>query len=120
MGGTASSQNYINGVTTSTANVLQSTANNMASNASNSAVYVVEGGVGDVVIDGLNTTQSITVSSSAVFKSVQDNSSVMNIANQMQQKAASMVSGLNLGNYSDTSNTVNICTNMAMDVTQNL
>jgi len=108
-------------------NVIQSVAN-VSVKASNSAIQnVVSSGrsfqgvnvsnvAEDVVIRGVRMDGTVRMSVAALLDVMQTNDVQQTIAQEMEQMAKASVSGINLGNSSKTSNTVNTVINASVDV----
>lgn len=118
--GSAQSTNVTNTVIGSYAKVLQSTTNSAFNSSINKININVAGGKGDVNIENVLSKQTVASDLSASFKTVNDSSVMQKVAQQLEQQATSLVSGLNLGNASESENSINSVINASMDVSQTI
>lgn len=118
--GQAQSTNYTNTVIDSYARVLQTTTSSAFANSVNEVRIGVEGGKGDVNISNVLSKQTIENDVVASFKQANDSAIVQSVAQEIQQQASSLVSGVNFGSFAESSNTLNTAISASMEVSQDI
>lgn len=118
--GQAQSSNYTNTVIDSYARVLQTTTSSALANSVNEVRIGVEGGKGDVSIGNVLSKQTIENDVVASFKQANDSAIVQKVAQEIQQQASSLVSGVNLGSFAESNNTLNTAISASMEVSQTI
>lgn len=118
--GNAQASNYTSTVINSYAKVLQTNTSSAFASSANQVNINVSGGTGDVNISNIISKQTAENDVIASFKQTNDSTVLQKVSQELQQQAESLVKGLNLGNYSDSSNAIDSCINAAMDVSQTI
>lgn len=118
--GQAQSTNYTNTVIGTYTKVVQDTNSTALQSSLNQVRINVSGGKGDVNISNVLSKQTIQNDMTASFESVNDSSVLQKVSQGISQQASSLISGLNLGNFSESSNTINTAINASMDVSQTI
>lgn len=106
--GAAVSYNSVKAITKSVADISSQITTNQKITTDINQIISVTHVKGDVYIKGTVMRQQINVNLGAVMKAIANQDAQQKIANDLAQEAKSVVSGINLGQYSSATNMINM------------
>lgn len=118
--GQAQSSNFSNTIIDTYTKVVQDTNSTALQSSLNQAKIEISGGQGDVNISNASIKQMVQNDMTASFESVNESSVLQKVSQSISQQASSMISGLNLGNFSESENSINTAISASMDVSQTI
>ena len=107
--GASVSKNIANVVTRSVAKVSSNIIQNSKLSTDNTQIISVKDVHGDVHISGNRFTQVATINMEQLMDALSTEGAQQSIMQELAQEAKSVTSGLNLGQFSDAQNTLDIC-----------
>ena len=119
MGG-GSSKNIAKTVTKAIANVSTKLIQQNTSSGSAFAGIIVRDTGGNVIISGNTVTSKIKINTKELLKGLVSQSAQQSLSAQIAQQAKSLVSGINLFNFSKAKNTVKLFMSASTDITTNI
>ncbi|QQZ00461.1 hypothetical protein IJGMMPBP_00008 [Infectious spleen and kidney necrosis virus] len=104
--GAAQSFNGVDTVLKAVAEATSNIANNTKLTADSSQIINISHVKGDVIIKGMTMEQTVTVNLQATMKALANQETQQKVLNDMAQQAASVVSGINFGQYASATNSI--------------
>ncbi|AKU37476.1 putative myristoylated protein [Scale drop disease virus] len=104
--GAAQSYNSVDAITRAVADVSSNITTKQKVNTDINQIISISHVKGDVYIKGVTMKQTINVNLSAIMKAIANQDAQQKIANNLAQEAKSVVSGINLAQYSSATNMI--------------
>jgi hypothetical protein len=116
MGGAVSS-NVMNVVVNAVAKITSDITQKIKLSYDSSQIIYIKDTHGDVIIRGNKMIQKASLNMKALFAALSTSSAQQNLALEVSQLAKSLVSGLNLGQFSEADNDMNLLINTTIEIT---
>ena len=118
--GTATSKNETNLTTKALTKVATNIVNNTDATSNQQQIITISGTEGDVDIHGVDFEQNATINVSSLLKAMSTSTAQQDVSQDLSQSAKSLLSGINLGQFSDASNEMNVYLQATVDIATNI
>lgn len=118
--GSAQSANISKVITQAVSNVSSKIIQNQTTASANSIIISIEDTDGDVNIENNTFNQKATINMSALLKALVTQTAQQNLTTELSQTAKSLVSGLNIFQFSDAENELDSFMSASVDVVTNI
>ena len=119
MGG-AQTKNVANASMNAISRITTTIINNSIDRSGQSTIIRLRATNGNIVISGNRITQQATINTNNLLNAMVSQQAQQQLAQELSQTAQSLISGLNLGNFSESENIINAYMSAVMEVTTNI